>query len=238
MNAILEKELGIIEKIEGAEDLEDAETKEQFKINDLEGANWVFRKLKAIEEKKKEIEELAAKETKPYYDEIEKIMEWKHRELKSFDSSINFFNFLLEEYYREQRKLDSKFRLSTPHGKVTSRKQQDKWIYENELTLNSLKNSNLDQFIRIKEEINKADLKKEVLIIENAITIDGDFEETVKEFDDKYVGLETGTIYDKEEFNDNAHYEFHKQLIVYGERIIEGIRVESQPDKITIKVEV
>lgn len=240
MNAILEMELQRIETI--MEDIEDVENldkseHERFKIRDLDSANWVLRKLAAIENKKKEIESLAQKEITPYELEISRIREWKDTELKSFDRSINFFHFLLEEYYRDEKVKDSKFKLSTPYGKVTSRKAQDKWTYEDKVILSSLKKAELNQFIKIKEDVNRADLKKEVSIIENAITVDGVFEETVKEFDDKYVGLETGVIYDKKEFEENSHYEFHKQLIVFGEKIIEGIKVVEQPDSITIKVE-
>lgn len=182
MNAIFKMELEKIEEImdtvDDSDDIQKPEY-ERFKIKDLEGANWVFRNLKAIEEKKREIEELAHKEIEPYHKEIERIIEWKHSELESFDKSISFFNFLLEEYYREQRALDPKFKLSTPYGKVISRKQQPKWIYEEDRLLGWLKANDLE-LVRIKEEVNKAELKKKYKIVgSNVVTEDGEIVEGV-----------------------------------------------------------
>lgn len=91
MNAILEKELeNLIEYVENEEEFEVEEQKERFKLQDLDGANWAFRKLKAIVAKKREIEELAAKEIEPYNLEISRILEWRDKELASFDRSLIF----------------------------------------------------------------------------------------------------------------------------------------------------
>lgn len=178
INVILEKELeGLEELVVDEENI--AEYENRFKIDDLDSANWAFRKLKAIKEKKKEIEELAKKEIEPYKLEIDRIEEWKDTELKSFDSSINFFNFLLEEYYREQRKIDPKFKVSTPYGKVTSRKQQPKWNYDDEKVIEWLRKNN-EHLIRIKEEINKTVLKTMYNVVgDKVVTEDGEVVEGV-----------------------------------------------------------
>ena len=185
MHDLLEKELEVLEEIVVDEE-NIAEVKERFKIKDLESANWAFRKLKAIEEKKKEIEELAKKEIEPYKLEIEpykleidRIEEWKDTEHKSFDSSINFFNFLLEEYYREQRMLDPKFKVSTPYGKVTSRKQQPKWNYEDDKVIEWLLKNDKD-LVRVKYEPNKTDIKNKYKVVgEKVVTEDGEIVEGI-----------------------------------------------------------
>lgn len=98
----------------------------------------------------------------------------------------------MEEYYRGQRKLDPKFKLSTPYGKVSSRKQQDKWIYEDETVLESLKQHHLDELIRVKEEVNKVDLKKEIEILENVVSQNGEIAtDIVKHGDDLFINMET-----------------------------------------------
>ncbi|NLY46827.1 MAG: hypothetical protein GX053_12700 [Tissierella sp.] len=161
-------------------DEEDIEgVKKKFKIEDLETANWAFRKLKAIEEKKKEIEELANQEMEPYEKEIARIKKWKEDEFKQYDHSINFFSFLLEEYYREQRKVDAKFKLSTPYGKITSRKQQPKWNYEEDRLLKWLKANDLE-LIRTKEEVDKNELKKKYQVVSgNVVTENGEIVEGI-----------------------------------------------------------
>ena len=178
MKNLLEKELESLEEIVvDEENIE--EVKERFKITDLETANWAFRKLKAIENKKNEIEELAKKEIEPYKLEISRIEEWKDAELKSFDRSINFFNYLLEGYYREQRKIDPKFKVSTPYGKVTSRKQQPKWNYEEDRLLGWLKVNDLE-LVRVKEEVDKAELKKKYQVVSgNVVTENGEIVEGI-----------------------------------------------------------
>lgn len=184
-NEILEMELDNLWEIEEADEEEIKEIKERFKINDLESANWAFRKLKAIEEKKKEIEELAKKEIEPYKLEISRIEDWKNEELKSFDRSIIFFNFLLEEYYREQRKIDPKFKVSTPYGKVTSRKQQPKWNYDDEKVVEWLLENDKD-LVRVKYEPSKTDIKKKYKAAgNNVVTEDGEIVEgiTIEERD-------------------------------------------------------
>lgn len=161
MNKLQELELEDLEEI--MQDAEDTEkfTDYKYKILDLDGAVRAFKKLNAIEAKIKDIERIAQEEREPYELMISKINDWKDQEIKSFDRSINFFNFLLEQYYREQRELDPKFKLSTPYGKVSSRKQQPKWEYDEKQLLPYLEHYS-PELIRIKKEVNKVDFKNSV----------------------------------------------------------------------------
>lgn len=122
-----------------------------FKIENLEGATWSFRKLRAIESKMDEIKGIAE-------EEVNRINTWKEKELEQYSKDKEYFNYLLEEYYREEKAKDKKFKLSTPYGKVSSRKTA-KWEYEEE-TLKDYIRSNDLPFISVKEEIDKAGLKK------------------------------------------------------------------------------
>lgn len=167
MNTLFELELE-----EALETIESEETKERFKIENLDSANWAFRKLAALERKEKEITQLADAEKR-------RIATWEKEEKAQIQSSKDFFNFLLEEYYRGQRELDPKFKLSTPYGKVTSRKQQAKWNYDDEKVLEWLKENDAE-LIRVKEEINKAELKKKYQIVgSSVVTEDGEIVEGI-----------------------------------------------------------
>ena len=151
---------------------EEVENKEKFVIENLESANWAFRKLKAIEEREKDIELLANKE-------IERIQDWQRKEIEATKGSKDFFEGLLMEYYVKQREEDSKFKLSTPYGKVTSRKQQPKWNYEDGKTIEWLRQNNRE-LIRIKEEIDKGELKKLYKIHgDKVVTEDGEIVEGI-----------------------------------------------------------
>jgi phage host-nuclease inhibitor protein Gam len=58
------------------------------------------------------------------------------------------------------RENDPKAKVSTPYGKISVRKQPAKWNYEDEKVLEWLKLNGKLALVRIKEEVNKAELKK------------------------------------------------------------------------------
>lgn len=128
------------------------ETKESFKIENLEGATWAFRKLRAIANKKAEIEAVAA-------EEIARIETWKKSESEKYENDTEYFGSLISAYFTEERQKDKKFKLSTPYGKVSTRKAK-KWIYENEDALKKYVKENGIEAIRTKEELDKASLKE------------------------------------------------------------------------------
>lgn len=128
------------------------EEREEFKIDSLEGATWAFKKLRAIEEREAEIKDLAE-------EEINRINSWKERELDQYSKDKEYFNYLLQEYYREERSKDKNFKLSTPYGKVTARKSK-KWVYEDEESLFVYLKQSEPSCLRVKEEINKTEVKK------------------------------------------------------------------------------
>jgi len=160
---------------------------DRFRITNFEQANWALRKIRAFKKQMEENEQLAKAE-------IQRIQEWLQKENEKAQKSIQFFEYLIGEYLTEERKKDPKFRLSTPYGKATFRKQQPKWIYDDEKLLAFLKQSGRHQFIRVKEEVNKADLKKAVKVAGNVVVDEN------------------------------------------GE-VIEGIKVEEQPEKLVVEVD-
>lgn len=149
MNALLEHEL---------EELPEEKERERFRIETVDQVNWALRKLFAIEMKWSEIEQLAQAE-------IDRIQAWKDRELKKLQDNADFFDNLLNDYAQRQRAADPNWkRISTPYGVVRLRKQPPKWIYDDAKLLESLKSSGLTDLIRVKEEPDKATLKKRAVV--------------------------------------------------------------------------
>ena len=135
------------------EDENDIKTQDgPFKINDLSGATWAFRKLQSLSKRRLEITNTAAAE-------IQKFVDWEEREVKKLDDDMAYFERLIEEYYRTSKEQDSKFKLSTPYGKVKSRKYK-KWIYEDEEELLAYCNMNEIDVVKVVEKIDKVALKK------------------------------------------------------------------------------
>ncbi|HCL4466726.1 TPA: host-nuclease inhibitor Gam family protein [Clostridium botulinum] len=144
-----------------------------FKIEDLKGASWALRKIKECKESILEKEELAKSEK-------ERIEEWLNNETKNDLVSLEYFNGLLVEYYKWLKQKDPKVKISTPYGKVTSRKNK-KWNYGNEETLLKYLNSNgYKNLIRTKQEINKTSLK-ESFLIKDGIVLDKNTGEVIPE---------------------------------------------------------
>ncbi|WP_297712058.1 host-nuclease inhibitor Gam family protein [Clostridium sp.] len=128
------------------------ELREEFKVTDLQSATWVLRKLRAVNEKMNEINNVAA-------EQIASINEWAEKEVKSLNDDKEYFESLLSAYYIEERAKDKKFKLSTPYGKVTSRKTS-KYIYEDEQAIMDYCYANEIDAIRVKTELDKTALKK------------------------------------------------------------------------------
>lgn len=143
LNALLQEEILEVQE----------EQREGFKVNDIDSANWCFRKIRALQEKKNETNKLAD-------EEAARIENWRKKENESAEISIAYFEFLLADYFRELRAKDPKAKVSTPYGKVTSRKSK-KWNYiSEEETMNYLASNGYEDLIRVKKEIDKTNLKK------------------------------------------------------------------------------
>lgn len=141
------------------------EQRTQFEINDLGTATWAFRKLHALEKKITEVNEVAQTE-------IDRINEWKEKEVKNIQQSMEYFENLLTFYYTRQKEVDPKFKLSTPYGSVSSRKLQPKWEYKDEALVKWLKENNHADLVRTKEEAALADMKTAFTVTEAGLVID------------------------------------------------------------------
>lgn len=162
----------IVEEIWTDDCSDTSEERERFKITDLEQASWAFRKLIELN-KKVEAREIYAEK------EHERINKWLEKEYEADYKSVVFFEGLLRQYYEEQKEQDKNFKLSTPYGKVTARKQQPTWEYK-ENAVEVLKEHGLFQLIRTKEEVNKAEAKKVLKKAGNhAVTEDGEIIEAI-----------------------------------------------------------
>ena len=124
----------------------------RFKVDNLESANWCFRKMRALKTAMDENKALAEAEHK-------RINEWLEKANAEHQQAYEFFELEIMAYYREMREQNKKFKLQSPYGKVSSRKSS-KWLYEEDKLLKWLKDNNISDIIRVKEEINKLKVKE------------------------------------------------------------------------------
>lgn len=140
-----------------------AALKERFRIKDLGTANWAFRKIKALQDKKADTDFLAQQE-------LTRITAWKEKQNMDIERNIAFFESLIIDYFMEERAQDDRFKLSTPYGKVSSRKS-DKWEYNEATLVESLKDAGLLKYIKVVESPEKAEIKRDRAIF--TVTEDG-----------------------------------------------------------------
>lgn len=142
--------LKMVEKTKEVQAVENNEEEKSYKVTDLSSATWCFKKIKANNDKIAELEAVAE-------EQINSIKEWLEAEKKHYNNS--FLEFKLQEYYKEQKEKDSKFRLSTAYGTVTSRKTPTYNYVDEEQVIKYLK-ENHSSALRVKEEINRTEFKK------------------------------------------------------------------------------
>jgi len=138
---------------------------EGFQINSLQSADWAMRKLQAINEQDRENEATAQAD-------LDQTIAWRDRKLTENQASREYFQGLLKDYLYRERQHDKKFKIDTPHGKVTTRKTPAGLKYEDATALKSLRDQGIQEFIRVKEEINKKDLKKAGSIINGKFVLE------------------------------------------------------------------
>lgn len=130
------------------------EPKEAYRVRDLKSATWAMERYAEYEAKKAELQAIANAELQKYQDMING---WLKNELSQIDGNLDYFNFLLTDYYKEQKAVNPKFKLSTPYGSF-SQKTLSKWTYDEPTLLPYLK-ANAPDCIRIKEELDKTAIK-------------------------------------------------------------------------------
>ncbi|HSH52363.1 MAG TPA: host-nuclease inhibitor Gam family protein [Bacteroidales bacterium] len=142
----------------------DSEHKDRFKVTDESSANWALRKI-AQHQKQMEQNNLVAEE------EIYKIETWNKQVNNEAQQSIDYFQSLLAEYAAEKRKENPKMKtIKLPSGKLTFRKQQPRWNFDDEkAALKSLKENDAADLIKVTEKPKLAEIKKAFIVKEGKV---------------------------------------------------------------------
>lgn len=165
MNELEKQELLEIERIEDAKfNLSESEFKERFAITDAKKANWVLKKIKALQKEAKQAKEICD-------EEMTTIEAWYNEKMDKIDDNLAMFHGLLDIYAEKEREKDPTFKLSTPNGSISYRKQPDKWIY-GENSVRDLQELGLNKYIRLKEELDKEAIKKHAHVTDEGVVVD------------------------------------------------------------------
>jgi hypothetical protein len=145
LNSLVESEINEMNEV-----MEEQVT--NFTVIDVDSANWCFRKITALNAAVEENKRLADKERL-------RIDTWEKKENEFAEHSIDYFKSLLSAYFMKLREADPKAKLSTPYGKISSRKST-KWNYQDEEVLKNYLKENNPDLIKTEEKVIKTGLKK------------------------------------------------------------------------------
>ena len=155
-------------KVKLAEDIEDDG---KLLVKNNSDAEFYLRQINKLKEQKEEINKFVDQELER---QMRLYQQYREDRMRPLDNQIAFYEealrtFAMNEYAETNRKT-----IKLPNGTLNIRKQPPKYIYSDEEVLNFLKENNLNDYIRVKEEVNKKDLKKATQINNNnQMIIDG-----------------------------------------------------------------
>lgn len=133
------------------EELEQVEVEEdRFIVDSPEKADWALYKLREANKLIKQNEKIAE-------ENHERVDKWLECENSKANESKEYFEDLLQEYFTNERAKNSKFKFSSPNGTLSSRKQQDNWIYEENKLVDVLKDT---EFVTSVPKLEKGLFKK------------------------------------------------------------------------------
>lgn len=155
-------------KVKLAEDVEEDGT---LLVKNNSDADFYLRQINKLKEQKEEINKFVDQELER---QMRLYQQYREDRMRPLDNQIAFYEealrtFAMNEYAETNRKT-----IKLPNGTLSIRKQPPKYIYSDEQVLSFLKENNLNDYIRVKEEVNKKDLKKAAKITNNnQMMIDG-----------------------------------------------------------------
>ena len=155
-------------KVKLAEDVEEDGT---LLVKNNSDADFYLRQINKLKEQKEEINKFVDQELER---QMRLYQQYREDRMRPLDNQIAFYEEALRTFAMNEYAETNKKTIKLPNGTLSIRKQPPKYIYSDEEVLSFLKENNLNDYIRVKEEVNKKDLKKAAKITNNnQMMIDG-----------------------------------------------------------------
>lgn len=140
-------------------EIEDAPTNDQWRVQTLGAADWAMRKVAKLDRESTAISDAAQ-------EEIDTIIKWRDAEFARIAPQREHWTWLLADFHEKQLAEDPKAKtIKLPHGALVARKQPDGIdIPDPDSVMAWCRKNDLDNtYTRIKTELNRAAIKKAVL---------------------------------------------------------------------------
>ena len=148
-------------KVKLAEDVEEDGT---LLVKNNSDADFYLRQINKLKEQKEEINKFVDQELER---QMRLYQQYREDRMRPLDNQIAFYEEALRTFAMNEYAETNKKTIKLPNGTLSIRKQPPKYIYNDEEVLSFLKENNLNDYIRVKEEVNKKDLKKATQINNN-----------------------------------------------------------------------
>ena len=148
-------------KVKLAKDVEEDGT---LLVKNNSDADFYLRQINKLKEQKEEINKFVDQELER---QMKLYQQYREDRMRPLDNQIAFYEEALRTFAMNEYAETNKKTIKLPNGTLSIRKQPPKYIYNDEEVLSFLKENNLNDYIRVKEEVNKKDLKKATQINNN-----------------------------------------------------------------------
>ena len=148
-------------KVKLAEDVEEDGT---LLVKNNSDADFYLRQINKLKEQKEEINKFVDQELER---QMRLYQQYREDRMRPLDNQIAFYEEALRTFAMNEYAETNKKTIKLPNGTLSIRRQPPKYIYNDEEVLSFLKENNLNDYIRVKEEVNKKDLKKATQINNN-----------------------------------------------------------------------
>lgn len=140
-------------------------------VKNKSDADFYLRQINKLKKQKEEINEFVDQEIER---QLRLYQEYREDRMRPLDSQIAFYENALKTFAMNEYAETNKKTIKLPNGTLAIKKQQPKYVYNDEQVLEFLQENNYNDYIRTKAEVNKKDLKKNAVINNNnELVIDG-----------------------------------------------------------------
>ena len=139
---------------------------ERFQITSEGQAFFFIRKLEETRRQRDKIVTTCQNEIDRHTRRVQAFCEKETRTLTNME---NYFLTLLENYARAELSESKSKSLKTPYGVLSFKKSPDKYDYDEDALLATMKEKGYTQFVKTKESLNKKDLKAAIEVGEDGL---------------------------------------------------------------------
>ena len=136
----------------------------RLEIKNKSEADFIIKQVNKLRQEKEEINKFVDQEIERQMKIYE---EYRQSRLRPLDSQIAYYEESLKTFTLNEYNETGKKTIKLPNGSIGIKKQQPKYVYNDAEVLEFLQQNDLNEYIRMKPELNKKDLKKNAVVNSN-----------------------------------------------------------------------